>query len=48
MPLLIATKLGPEVHDAIACAMLAMQLLTEKGVVSNLLTGGSDWIWPKS
>ena len=34
MPSLIATKLAPEVHDAIACAMLAMQLLAGGGVAS--------------
>ena len=32
-------KLAPEDHDAIECAMLAMQVLTQDGVGGKLLTG---------
>ena len=39
-------KIAPKDHDAIACAMLAMQLLAEEGVGTKLLTGASDCISP--
>ena len=50
MPSFILGKLVPEVHDAITCAMLDMQLVAEGGVGSKLLNRGlgllcvSKWI----
>ena len=41
---LVLTKLAPVDPDAIACAMLAMQLLAEGCVASKLLNLGSGWI----
>ena len=41
MPSLIVTKLAPVDPDAIACAMLAIQLLEGGGVASKFLNRGS-------
>ena len=42
------TKLAPVDPDAIACAMIAMQLLAQGGVGSKLLNRGLGWIRPTS
>ena len=40
MPSFILAKLALEVHDAVAFAMLTMQLVAEGGVGSNLFNRG--------